>query len=339
MVPTQEMQNHMIMKIRVLFYLAIMIMMSCSNSDSPPQVKIILSMEDARIVEGQLLEGIIRTMATDGGVKSVKVYFDDDLVLTFDDPIQELPFQFEVEKTSGQYYLRAEAVDEQGHIGVDEIKLIVEKRVIKPEVSIIAPFGGQNFVVGEKVDLLINSKDEDGFVEKLDIYLDNEKIWSIESPNEEELINYVFKLSDRGKNILRARVSDNDDNVTFEEVEISIVGKNDYLLNWIGTYIGSVDVWSDGFAGSTSSIKDLEMIVSPSSSDSTLNFLIKINDEVIRQQALRVSGEGEHASSWGEVSNSGFLHLTFSNDTLQYRYQQSMGLGRRDGHDGVGYRQ
>lgn len=242
MIPLQEMQNHMIMKIRVLFYLATMIMISCSNSDSPPQVKIILSMEDARIVEGQLLEGIISTMVTEGGVKNVKVYFDDDLVLTFDDPIQELPFQFEVKKPSGQHYLGAEAVDEQGHIGVDEII-------------------------------------------------------------------------------------------------VSVIGKNDYLKVWQGIYRGEVDVWSDGFAGSTSRIKDLEMIVSPSSSDSTLNFLIKINDEVIRQQALRVSGEGEHASSWGEVSNSGFLHLTFLNDTLQYRYQQSMGLGRRDGHDGVDYRQ
>ncbi|PIE79771.1 MAG: hypothetical protein CSA15_02690, partial [Candidatus Delongbacteria bacterium] len=141
-----------------------------------------------------------------------------------------------------------------------------------PNCEVITPENGSEFTVGSTISIQIEATDEDGSIEKVDLYLNNEMIASLTSAP----FNYDWETSNFGVGsyILKAVATDNDE-LTGESSEISIMLKASNTIPSV-----TIDSPANGSDFNIGDVVSVEMTAMDS--DGTIDKVdLYLNDEMV----------------------------------------------------------
>ncbi|PID27242.1 MAG: hypothetical protein CR982_06500 [Candidatus Cloacimonadota bacterium] len=272
-------------------------------SNEAPVVSIDSPTDGSSFAIGETVSIGITATDNDGTVDQVDLYVNETMVTS----LTSSPFNYDwntADFEEGSYSLKAIATDNDGEStesSMVNITLIVPNEA--PVVFIDSPANGTTFAVGSMVSFEINATDNDGMVEKVDLYLNDEMVTSF--TNLPFNYNWDTANAEEGEYIFKAIATDDDGESTeSSEVSINLIVVDDKMAFVQGGTFLMGDHFNEGEAH--------ELPVH----EVSVNSFLMSKYEVTQQSYTELIGYNP-ANGWGVGDNRPVYYVTWF-DALNY---------------------
>ncbi|PID26664.1 MAG: hypothetical protein CR982_08945 [Candidatus Cloacimonadota bacterium] len=221
---------------------------SCTEPlNQSPEVTIDSPANGSELTIGEILSVEMTAMDSDGSIEKVDLYLNNDMITS----LTAEPFSYEWNTANleeGSYNLKAIATDNDGLTAESSIVTItLTDSNEAPMVTIDSPSNGSEFTIGDMVSIEMSATDNDGSIEKVDLYLNNDMVTSLTA----EPFNYEWNTAnlEAGSYNLKAIATDNEGlSAESEEIEITLENQtiNDGFIFVEGGVFQMGDILSEG---------------------------------------------------------------------------------------------